>query len=468
VSTYTSGQPYRLARGRYAPHQDVVDLLSLRHAVVDLDAADVDAGAFMVAMDRELKIRFYQPKTRKAYRTVLSTFLRWFGGSPSLVTRENVREWLELLVDGGAESSWVSVHLSALRTMFDKMCCRDVTLGLMTPRRASRMPVVLSTDEVKRLLLAAPSLRDKLLLGLMYATGMRVSEVVRLRFVDVDFGRRCIAVRQGKGRKDREVMLPRSFESLLERLRQVHRPEDFLFPSTDGVDRYVSPRTVQRAVRRACQLAEIGKPATCHTLRHSFATHLLESGTDIRFIQKLLGHLRLETTTLYTRLAVASGSRAASPLDMLEGPPLSSMVSSSSSSSVSPAKVLAPPAVRGRLGIHLAVARDERGERGDVTLVVRGEPSVRLTGVVVREPRAGFISLELPPLEEWAPSLSFCERDIQARFDEGDFYERLRDALAERWSRRNETRVDVMEEGSGRRSTGVPHRDTLAFHAPHD
>jgi len=112
-------------------------------------------------------------------------------------------------VDGGASSSWVSIHLSALRTVFDKMCGLNCTLGLMTPRRPKRLPVVLSTDEVSRLLQAAPSLRDKLLLGLMYATGLRVSEVVRLRWHDIDFDRRAIRVWQGKGRKDRDVMLPR-------------------------------------------------------------------------------------------------------------------------------------------------------------------------------------------------------------------------------------------------------------------
>ena len=169
----------------------------------------------------------------------MRTFLGWANTSPSHIVREDVREWLELLVDGGASSSWVSVHLAALRTVFDKMCHRDVTSGLMTPRRPSRLPVVLSKPEVQRLLCAAPSLRDKLLLGLMYATGMRVSEVVRLRFVDVDFDRHCIRVVQAKGRKDRDVMLPESFDGLLRGLRDVHEAGAFLFPSNDETSRHL-------------------------------------------------------------------------------------------------------------------------------------------------------------------------------------------------------------------------------------
>jgi site-specific recombinase XerD len=423
MKIHPGGRPYRRAVGRYAPYARVVDLASPSHAVVDLDREDVDAAAFLARIDRELKIRFYQPKTRKSYRVVLGGFLRWLGLPPAEATREDVREWLELLVDGGAESSWVSVHLSALRTMFDKMCGRDVTLGLMTPRRPLKLPIVLSADEVKRLLLAAPTLRDKLLLGLMYATGMRVSEVSRLRLRDIDFERGGMTVRQGKGRKDRIVMLPQSFRGLLERLRTIHRPEDFLFPSSMGPGRHLSPRTVQRAMQRACRLAGIERPATCHSLRHSFATHLLESGTDIRFIQQLLGHLRLETTTLYTKLAVLRGDRAVSPLDLLSGPPASPR----------PLMVAPSPTPVGALGIRMVHGHDARGRLAQVSLVVRGEPEVRLEGIVVREPRLGFLALELPPLEDWQPALSFCDDEIRARFEDAAFYERLRDELARRW-----------------------------------
>lgn len=427
----------RPAQGRYAPCPDVIDRFAVSPAVVDLDAEVVDADVFLRRIDREMKIRFYQPKSRKTYRLAVAGFLRWLGRPPAEATREDVRDWLELLVDGGATSSWVSVHLSALRTAFDKMCMRSITLGLCTPRMASKLPVVLSIDEVARLLCAAPSARDKLLLGLMYATGMRVSEVVRVRFRDLDFERRSIRVEQGKGRKDRLVMLPQSFAPLLERLRTLHTATDFLFTAVDDARRHLCPRTAQRAMQRAVRLAGLDKPATCHSLRHSFATHLLENGTDIRFIQNLLGHLRLETTTIYTKLAVLRGERATSPLDLLAQRNGSSPASlPSEDARILPAR--SPPSPRpavGRLGMSLVMKGAGTERRGEVTLVVRGEPSVTLPGIVVREPRRGFLALELPPLEDWAPALSYVDDHVRARFEEAEFYEGLRAAIAQRWMR---------------------------------
>lgn len=427
MQTYVSGRPYRSPIGRYAPHVGVVDVAERCHAVVDLGAEDVDVETFIRRIDRELKIRFYQPRTRKSYAVVLRTFFAWFERKPADVTREDVREWLELLVDGGAQSSWVSVHLSALRTMLDKMCGRDVTLGLMTPRRGGHLPIVLSANEVRRLLVAAPSLRDKLLLGLMYATGVRVSEVVRLRFADVDFDRGRIRVVQGKGRRDRDVMLPTSFTPLLQSLRAMNHADDFVFASREGPNRHVTPRTAQRAMRRALRIAGIDKDAGCHSLRHSFATHLLESGTDIRFIQKLLGHLRLETTTIYTKLAEIRADRAMSPLDLLTSspPPPPSMPVLS-----------AAPEHNGRMSLTLRLSTDERGERGDVLLRIRGEPEIVLDGIVCREPRSGFLCIELPPLEAWATRLSFLDDDLRARLESGAFYETLRGHLAVRWQHR--------------------------------
>ncbi len=423
---------WRPAHGRYAPRGAVVDRLAVNPAVVDLDVADAACGVddFVARIDRELKIRFYQPKTRKSYRLAVGGFLRWLGRGPAHATREDVRNWLELLVDGGARSSWVSVHLSALRTAFDKMCLRSITVGLCTPRRASTLPVVLSTEEVARLLSGAPSARDKLLLGLLYATGMRVSEVVRLRFRDLHFKRNSIRVEQGKGRKDRIVMLPKSFAPLLERLGALHAGSDFLFPNVEDARRHLCPRTAQRAMQRAVRLARIEKPATCHSLRHSFATHLLENGTDIRFIQNLLGHLRLETTTIYTKLAVLHGKGATSPLDLLVQKAGTTPAVPSTMTREVPPK---PPPRTGKLGISLVKKRQGTAQWGEVTLTVRGEPSVTLGGIVVREPRRGFLCLELPPLEDWEPSLSFLEKDVRSRFEDTDFYESLRDAIAKRW-----------------------------------
>ncbi|MBI3180505.1 MAG: tyrosine-type recombinase/integrase [Deltaproteobacteria bacterium] len=318
IATYLSGEPYRLARGRYAPRPAIEDRMANTPLVVDPDAERPAAAAWIETITRELRIRYYQRKTIKSYRIALRGLLSWTSKPPHAITREDVREYLDLLVQAGTSSSWTGSVLAAIRTAFDKMCGRSVTLGLASPRQPKRLPVVLSTHEVLRLLEAAPTLRDKLLLGFMYATGLRVSEVVRLRWRDLDPDRHTISVWQGKGRKDRQVMLPACYDGLLRELRRSATPDQFLFVGHEP-RRHLGPRAAQRAMERAVQLAGIGKQAGCHSLRHSFATHMLENGVDVRFIQRLLGHAKLDTTRLYTYVATLKSERVHSPLDDLLG-----------------------------------------------------------------------------------------------------------------------------------------------------
>jgi integrase/recombinase XerD len=418
VGTYNNGQPYTPARGRYAPRERVEDRLSLCHAVVDLRRKP-SAADFVHAIVRELKIRFYQQRTVKAYRNALAGFLRWFSHPPHLLTREDVRCYLELLVDGGGGSSWISINLSAIRTAFDKMCGQAVTLGLETPRKPKRLPVVLSQAEVMRLLEAAPSLRDKLLLGLMYATGARVSEVVRLRWKDFDFDRRVVNIWQGKGRVDRQVMLPESFKPLLQQLSKTFQPDEFVFPG-DRRGRHFSPRSVGRAMQRAVAIAGLGKRPTPHSLRHCFATHLLENGTDIRFIQKLLGHARLETTTIYTKVAVIRQQQIQSPLDVING-----------KTKAPPHQPSRPPV--GRLQMHL---RRRAGEPNvaDVELeIINDDRFISLDGIVVREPRPGWVTMEIPPLETWEKGLRWLTPPQRERIESPEFYRLIQEQATRRY-----------------------------------
>jgi site-specific recombinase XerD len=392
--------------------------LRLSHAVVDLDGEQPTAGEFIGKILREMKIRFYGVKSIRNYRTVLNGFLRWFGNRPDLITREDVRCYLEVLVDGGASSSWVSVHLSAIRTAFDKMCGRSVTLGLETPRKPKRLPIVLSVQEVIRLLEAAPSLRDKLLLGLMYATGMRVSEVVKVRYRDLDFDRRVITVWQGKGRTDRQVMLPLSFEPTLKGLAGAYDADEYLFPG-ERAGRHLSPRTVRRVMARAVQIAGIRKAAHPHSLRHSFATHLFENNTDIRRIQKLLGHAKLETTTIYTKVAARSTAAVQSPLDVL-----------------AQVRRDKQPKPVGRLRAELTLRKDEGqgAPSADVVLHILTEPrAIRLSGIAVREPRPGWVTLEIPPLEAWREPLKWLTREERERVESPDFYHTLQEHLTQKY-----------------------------------
>jgi integrase/recombinase XerD len=421
VSVYQNGQPYKPAVGRFAPQARVEDHLAVGPPVVQ---GRPSQGQFVRRVVDEMRLRFYERKTIKAYRHALASFLRWFGAAPHLATREDLRRYLLYMVDAGLASGTVSNHLSAIRTIFDKFCGRHITLGLVTPRRPKRLPVILSPEEIKSLLQAATSLRDKLILGLMYATGMRVSEVVRVRWRDIDFDRRLINVWQGKGRTDRQVTLPTCYEPLLKELSQGFTGDDFLFPSESakrgGGKRHLSSRTAERIMERAVRIAGIKKKATPHSLRHSFATHSFENGCDIRRIQKALGHVRLETTTIYVKVARPSEKGTPSPLDKLYH------IAPTASSKTKPV---------GRLKIHFQQQSNEsRGcRRAKVTLAIhsRSRP-IYFTGILASEVRPGYVTLQIPPLENWEEPLRWLSRSQRERFEEPEFYETLQREISTR------------------------------------
>lgn len=432
--TYPDGRLYADARGRYAPQEGVEDRLARRVAVVDLDAVKPTQSAFVSVMLRELKIRFYLENSKCNYRSNLVSFLRWFGGPPHAVTREHVRDYLEYLVDANLSSSTVSNHLSAIRTTFDKLCFRDVTLGLAMPRKPKRRPVVLSGEEIRKLLQAARSLRDKLCLGLMYATGMRVSEVVRLRYRDLDFDRGLICVWQGKGRTDRTVTLPSSYLGLLNQLREHADANAFLFPGAMP-GRHLSARTVQRMMEATVKLAGIAKRATPHTLRHTFATHSFENGCDIRRIQKALGHVNLETTTIYVHIARPQSGNLPSPLDGLDRE--STNVSALPLPDAKPTRQAPRPV--GMLRIHFKPNYDAGGKLSSsrVTLAIgdKGGRPIYFTGVIASMERPGIVTLSVPPEEQWKTQLSWLSREQRERFSAPEFFQMLHSEIAKRYLR---------------------------------
>lgn len=445
VHTYLDGQPYQPPRGRMADRDDVETMQPLTHSVI---SGRPTPRQFLLAIKRELKIRGFSHHTNKNYISRLRRFLSWFGNRPNLITREDVRCYLETIVDGGGSTSQLSASLSAIRTGFDKMCLRDVTLGLVTPRRPKQQPVVLAPNEVTRILNAAPTRPIKLAIGIMYAAGLRNSELCRLKVTDIDFDRQCIAVRQGKGKSDRTVMLPQTFRQHLRSLCENRSPNDFLFPSTQHrANRHISPRTLQRWVKVAVSLAGVAKHITPHSFRHAFATHLLENGTDIRFIQKLLGHQRLETTTIYTHVARVSTRSVTSPIDQLTNPnrpdsnrPDSNRLREPGHSNVA----VSPPASAavGKLVFHFK--DDPKTNSAKVTIEIKGDSQGRkiqrrlfLTGVAVSHSSHQWLSLELPPPEQWAPTLRQLPRRVQDRIDGPEFYELLRSEISKRFLSRS-------------------------------
>jgi site-specific recombinase XerD len=271
--------------------------------------------ALLTRFEEELKLRAYSPRTRKAYLGHARRFVERVpvqGDLPTLL-----RAHVLTLVDKGRMSrSYHDQLISALRLFCTRVLKEDVqSLELARPRREDRLPTVLSQGELHRLLAAVDNLKHLLILMIAYSGGLRVSEVVRLRAEDVDRDRGMILVRGGKGRKDRYTLLADAVAPALEGHLLTLDPEGWLFPG-GRAGHPLTARSVQKVVGRARRKAGIAKKVTPHVLRHSFATHLLENGTDIRFIQELLGHASVRTTEIYTHVSRRELERIRSPLDL--------------------------------------------------------------------------------------------------------------------------------------------------------
>ena len=221
------------------------------------------------------------------------------------------------LASSGAGTPKINATVSALRFFFNVTLDRpDLAKHLSFMREPRKVPVVLSPEEVARFLEAAPSIKYKAALSVAYGAGLRVSEVVSLKVSDIDSKRMMLRVEQGKGRKDRHAMLSPVLLELLRDWYRIAHPQGWLFPGQNPASP-MTTRQLTRACHAAADMAEIAKRVTPHTLRHSFATHLLEQNIDIRVIQVLLGHAKLETTALYTRVATNTIREVRSPLDHL-------------------------------------------------------------------------------------------------------------------------------------------------------
>ncbi len=273
-------------------------------------------------MIEDMKLRNYAPRTIEVYIDRVATFAKHFHKSPERLKAADVRAYLLFLVqEKKASWSYYGQAICALRFLYRVTLGKDwVVERVASPRKGQKLPVVLSLAEVARFFEGITRLKHRAILMTAYAAGLRVSEVTTLRVDDIDSQRMVIRVRQGKGHKDREVMLSPRLLTVLRAYWKANRPTSFLFPG-NASGRPITPRTVQKACRDARAAAGLGKHVTVHTLRHSFATHLLEGGTDIRTIQVLLGHRSLRTTAVYTHVSAATLQATQSPLDRL-GPPV--------------------------------------------------------------------------------------------------------------------------------------------------
>ncbi len=269
-----------------------------------------------------LTVRGYSPLTRQVYQGHLRRFLVWCGGGSATIPDDPVGQAqayiVALIEERSISKSYQNQLVSALRFMCETVLGEPtLALRIPRPRRERRLPAVLSPGEVARMLSKARNLKHRALLMLLYSAGLRVSEVVRLRPSDLDADRGLVRVCGGKGGKDRYTLLARRAVEAVQLYRAAYPTDRWLFPGADA-DRHLSPRSVQRVVERAARAAGIEKHVTTHTLRHSFATHLLEGGTNLRIIQELLGHRSPRTTQIYTHVARSAIETVRSPLDNLE------------------------------------------------------------------------------------------------------------------------------------------------------
>jgi integrase/recombinase XerD len=276
-------------------------------------------------MIADMSARNLGPASQTNHLRACKRFAAWLGRSPETATPDDVKHFQQYLMESGTSICTRNQTMTGVKFLFRVTLRRhDLVAEIFHLREPDRVPLVLSQKEIKRILAMASSLKARVMLSLAYGCGMRAGEVVRLKVGDIDSAQEIIRIVQAKGRKDRNVMLPSDILGLLREWwterptgqdRQVSAPERVLFPGYRG--KHLSARQLSRLFLETAREAGITKRVTLHTLRHSFATHLLERGVDIRVIQALLGHTKLTTTARYARVATGMIAAVDSPLDDL-------------------------------------------------------------------------------------------------------------------------------------------------------
>ncbi len=268
---------------------------------------------FLEKLCVELKISKNSNYTLRNYFRANASLLDFVKKNPEQITIDDVKLFMsEKLTEQAA--STIIVFLSALRFAYSSILGKDITASIKRPKREKKLPAVLTKDELKRLLNEIPTKKSKLMVSLAYACGFRVSELINLKVNDLDFDEMIGYVRQAKGKKDRVFNIPKFLLRFLKRQvqKQQEANQEHLFSGPKGK---LTDRNIQKIVKLAAQKAGINKEVHPHTLRHSFATHLLENGTDIRMIQELLGHADLSTTQIYTHISTEELKKIPSPID---------------------------------------------------------------------------------------------------------------------------------------------------------
>jgi len=275
-------------------------------------------GAQMEDLRRELVSRKYSLNTIKGYIHYNEKFIQFAGKGACEIGNDDVKRYLFYLAeDKDSSASTLNGAINALRFYYGEVLKRQFVYDIKRPKKDKRLPVILNQEEVMQILSSATNIKHKAILGLVYSAGLRVSEVVKLRVEDIDAERRMIHIRCAKGRKDRYTMLSSVALDMMRQYLKEYGQSIWLFPGRDR-EKHITIRSAEKIFSNSCKRANIKKNVTVHSLRHSFATHLLEGGTDLRYIQELLGHQSSKTTEIYTHVSNKEINKIKSPLDSLQ------------------------------------------------------------------------------------------------------------------------------------------------------
>ncbi|MCT4594213.1 MAG: tyrosine-type recombinase/integrase [Anaeromicrobium sp.] len=292
---------------------------SMEHILKELEESyNFDLEGLVYKLREQLVLRGFSPKTIKAYMGHSQRFLKFCNKVVDQLTKEDVEKYMYVLLNESNNShSYVNQALSSIKCLYKYILRKgNILYEIPRPKKEKKLPNVLSEKEVIDILNSVENKKHKAILFVIYSAGLRLGEVIRLKVDDIDSNRIMIHIKQGKGRKDRYTLLSDKTLKILREYAKEYRPKDWLFPGGNEGE-HLHERSVQKVFKRACEKAKIKKNATVHTLRHSFATHLLEGGTDLRYIQELLGHSSSKTTEIYTHVSKKSIRKIESPLDRI-------------------------------------------------------------------------------------------------------------------------------------------------------
>ncbi len=270
----------------------------------------------LTLLNRELLIRKYSRKTMQMYLYYNTELIYKINKPIPDINSKDIKIYLESLASSGFSTSTLNCAISALKFHFEDVLGKKLIFEVKRPKKDKILPVVLSQGEVGRIMKALRNIKHRLLLMVVYSGGLRVSDAVRLKPENIDLDRKLIFIRCAKGRKDRYTLLSDKIQPVFNEYIKIYKPGKWLFEGADRVS-HLSTRSAEKIFDKACMLADIQKDVSIHSLRHSFATHLLDSGVDIRYIQELLGHANCKTTQIYTHVSTRDFKKITSPLDNL-------------------------------------------------------------------------------------------------------------------------------------------------------